>query len=434
MKKKFLFILAAGGWLCAHAGAALPASPVLAPYTGPRARGVDASTLSNKVMCGYQGWFNCEGDGANLGWTHWARHRGKPFGPGNVTVDLWPDLTGFGPGERFATGFKLSDGRPAEVFSSFKRETVLRHFDWMREYGLDGAFVQRFASGLGNPAVRNHRDTVLAHCREGAHRSGRAYAVMYDLSGLGAGQIERVVEDWRLLRSQMRPGEDAAYLKHRGRPLVAVWGVGFNDNRKYTLAECRQLVEFLKADGCSVMLGVPTGWRELNRDALPDAALPAVLQLADVLSPWTVGRYRTPKEAARHGERTWQPDLAWCRERRLDYLPVVFPGFSWHNLHGGPLDQIPRLQGQFLWSQFAAAQRAGARMIYVAMFDEVDEGTAIFKCVSEPPAGEGVKFLGYEGLPSDHYLRLTGLGAKMLRGEIPLADTPPGMAERPGHR
>ena len=44
----------------------------------------------------------------------------------------------------------------------------------------------------------------------------------------------------------------------------------------------------------------------------------------------------------------------------------------------------------------------GATMAYVAMFDEVDEGTAICKCAPQPPAG----FVGLEGLPSDHYLRL----------------------------
>lgn len=33
---------------------------------------VDASTLTGKVMCGYQGWFNCESDGAERGWVHWT--------------------------------------------------------------------------------------------------------------------------------------------------------------------------------------------------------------------------------------------------------------------------------------------------------------------------------------------------------------------------
>ena len=52
------------------------------------------------------------------------------------------------------------------------------------------------------------------------------------------------------------------------------------------------------------------------------------------------------------------------------------------------------------------------------MFDEVDEGTAIFKVTSSPPI-EG-HFVGYEGLPSDWYLRLVGEGARMLRKARPL--------------
>jgi hypothetical protein len=49
------------------------------------------------------------------------------------------------------------------------------------------------------------------------------------------------------------------------------------------------------------------------------------------------------------------------------------------------------------------------------MFDEVDEGTAIFKVTNSPPA-QG-HFVDYEGLPSDWYLRLVGEGGKMLRGQ-----------------
>jgi len=52
----------------------------------------------------------------------------------------------------------------------------------------------------------------------------------------------------------------------------------------------------------------------------------------------------------------------------------------------------------------------------VAMFDEVDEGTAIFKCVNEVPVGQASKFLGFEGLPSDFYLKLVGAGTKLMQG------------------
>ena len=375
-------------------------------------------------MCGYQGWFNCEGDGADRGWNHWTKGRGT-LAPGNAKIDLWPDVSELGADERFATGFRHADGKPAEVFSSFKRTTVLRHFEWMRDYGIDGAFVQRFVAGVRDPKSRRQNDTVLGHCREGAEKSGRAFVMMYDLSGLGANRIREVMDDWHSLRAEMHVTDSPAYLRHRGKPLVAVWGVGFSDDRKYTLAECRELVEFLKMDGCTVMLGVPTHWRELKNDAAKDPALHEVLKLADVVSPWTVGRYRDAAGVTRHGEKFLKPDLAWCAEAKLDYLPVVFPGFSWHNMYGAPLDAIPRRKGEFLWSQFAAAKRAGAEMIYVAMFDEVDEGTAIFKCTNDVPVGDKSQFVTYEGLPADFYLRLTGLGAKMLRGEIPLSDKIP---------
>lgn len=386
---------------------------------------MDTSTLTGKVLCGYQGWFNTEGDGADRGFVHWTKRRG-PLAPGNAKIDLWPDVSELSADERFATGFKHADGRAAEVFSSFKQATVFRHFQWMRDYGIDGAFVQRFPTDLRDAKGLRHGNSVLANCREGANRTGRAYAVMYDLSGLGAGQIQEVIADWRTLRSRMQVTDDPAYLRHRGRPLVAVWGIGFNDGRQYTLEDCRKLIGALKADGCSVMLGIPTGWRELNRDSVKDAILHEVIRLADVVSPWTVGRYRSPAEAEQHGTTTWQPDVAWCAARKIDYLPVVFPGFSWSNMHGKTFDEIPRRKGGFLWSQFVAAKRAGAGMIYVAMFDEVDEGTAIFKCTNDVPTGEGAKFLTYEGLPGDFYLRLTGNGAKLLRGELPATGEPPG--------
>ena len=399
----------------------------LKPYTGPSVKGVDTSTLSNKVMCGYQGWFNAEEDGAGRGWVHWSK-RGE-LAPGNAKVDYWPDVSELSAEERFATGFTNADGRVAEVFSSFKKATVLRHFQWMRDYGIDGAFVQRFIVDVQNPTGAHHVNTVLASCREGANRFGRAYAVMYDLSGLGPDSVAKVTNDWAALRTRMHVTEDPAYLRHRGRPLVAVWGVGFNDLRHYTLEDCRQIVEFLKRDGCSVMVGVPDGFRELNRDAVNDPALHEILKLADVVSPWSVGRYSSPAEVKRRVEPAWVSDVAWCAERKLDFLPVVFPGFSWFNMRGGKFDQIPRLKGEFLWSQFVAAKRAGARMIYVAMFDEVDEGTAIFKCANDVPVTGENRFLTYEGLPSDFYLNLCGQGGRMLRGELPVMEEVPKMGK-----
>jgi hypothetical protein len=61
----------------------------------------------------------------------------------------------------------------------------------------------------------------------------------------------------------------------------------------------------------------------------------------------------------------------------------------------------------------------GIRSVFVGMFDEVNEGTAIYKVANQTPVG--VNFVGLEGLPTDWYLRLTGLATRMIRGEIPLS-------------
>lgn len=392
----------------------------IADVSGPRGDSVvDASTLTGKVLCGYQGWFNCRGDGAQLGWTHWARDRNKPFAPGNVTVDLWPDVSELTASERFSTGFHHADGRVAEVFSSANSMTVARHFRWMREYGIDGVFLQRFANGLDQGRLQRHKDRVLDSVGQAAQREGRVYAVMYDLSGLRAGQVDRVREDWQRLQTERKLTLQSPYLHHNGKPLVAIWGIGFSDDRQYSLEECMELVRSLRDAGCAVMLGVPSWWREGRRDATDDPLLRDVIALSDIVSPWSVGRYRTPEQARRHGEVLWKNDHQWCQTHGLALLPVAFPGFSWHNLHGDEIDLIPRRKGEFFLSQIRAARKAGCEMLYVAMFDEVDEGTAVFKCTSNPPVGEDVRFLDHEGLPSDYYLRLTGLAGRILRGEVP---------------
>ena len=303
----------------------------------------------------------------------------------------------------------------------------------MKEHGIDGAFAQRFGSSLRSARMRRARDRVLANVRAGANEHGRAWALMYDLSGLRAGEIEGVVvKDFRRLHAE-GVFDDPRYLHHEGKPLVAVWGVGFDDGRAYTLAECAALVDLLhddpKVGGNAVMLGLPHGFREGNRDAIAAPELQQLAARAEVVSPWAVGRYRDLDGVQRNQHRILEPDLAWCRERGVTYLPVVFPGFSWHNLKHGPdrnapLDQIPRLGGRFLWQQALAARRAGATTVYVAMFDEVDEGTAIFKVAPSPPVGAS-PFVSFGSLPTDHYLWLTGEVARMLRGEPPASDQLP---------
>jgi len=394
---------------------------------------VDTSTLTGKVVCGYQGWFSAPGDGSGRDWFHYGETH-RLFAPGHCTFDLWPDVSELDADEKYPTPFKHRDGSVAYVFSPYNPRTVLRHFKWMQDYGIDGVFLQRFGEDLKSAAGLNHNNVVAANVRAGANQHGRAWAMMYDLSGLQAGEVQKfVADDWKVQVGRMKITGDKAYLRHRGKPVVAVWGIGFNDGRKYSLDECETLIRFLKADptygGNTVMVGVPAWWRTLDRDAVHDPKLHEIIRLADIVSPWNVGRYHDVDSATRHATNTIHADLLWCEANGKDYLPVIFPGFSWHNLmktrgRTEPGNQIPRRKGNFLWTQAVANRNAGASMFYVAMFDEIDEGTAIFKCTDDPPVGES-PFVTMEGLPSDNYLWLTGQIGKMLRNEIPPSDTLP---------
>ena len=381
------------------------------------ARGPLHPTLNRTVMVGYQGWFRTPGDGTGLNWTHYLQGRRDDFSPGHLVIDFWPDVSELGPDEKFATPLKHPDGGTAYVFSSHHPQTVDRHFRWMQDYGIDGAFVQRFAAPIiaaDEPARLRLRavDDVLRYARAGAERHGRSFVVMYDLSGLAAGKIEGVMRDWRHLVDDLRIRDSAAYQYHRDKPLVAVWGIGFNDGRAYTLAETGQLIEFLKNDpvygGNTVMLGIPTWWRQQTDDAVRDPRLHEVLAKADILSPWTPGRYSDLAGVRLHAERCWGPDRAWCGQHGLDYLPVVFPGFSWRNLKNVD-NGIDRADGRFLWEQYRLLLNSGNSMIYQAMFDEMNEGTQIFKTSNHPPPGH--RFLTYAPLPPDYYLWLVGTAA-----------------------
>jgi hypothetical protein len=57
----------------------------------------------------------------------------------------------------------------------------------MAEYGIDGVFLQRFASECdvetGSEGIRRIRDEVGDRVREAAEKEGRVFAIMYITRG-----------------------------------------------------------------------------------------------------------------------------------------------------------------------------------------------------------------------------------------------------------
>lgn len=388
-----------------------------------RAQVVDSSGLRGKVLCGYQGWFRCPGDAAELGWIHWSRDPNR-LAPDSLTFEMWPDLTEFPASGRFpAPGFTGEDGGPAYLFSSADPGTVRRHFEWMRQYGLDGVWLQHFAVDLpGGPARERYasRSKVLENVRQAARGTGRVWALAFDIAGMPSEKIVEVVTaEWRRL-VDAGVMADERYVHEGGKPVVQVWGFYYkNAGNAMTPAVGNALIDFFKKPGphqAYLIGGGDWDWR-----SNPDPAWQAMFRRFDAFSPWNVGNYSRDAEGIVHAATdSWAEDQKECARAGMRWLPVIYPGFSWDNLQKKPpgSTEIPRRGGDFLWEQFHKLSALGADSACLAMFDEVDEGTAVFKVTSHPP--REAHFLTFGDKPSDWYLRLTGEGTRLLRTKTPV--------------
>lgn len=312
-------------------------------------------SIRNLVMAGYQGWFNTPEDGAGLGWKHFEKE--KEFKPGKCTIDLWPDVSEYE--KTYETAFKLPDETPAKVFSSYDASTTDLHFKWMKQYGIDGVFMQRFVVSIRNQKGKDNYNKILNNAVLSAEKYDRAICLMYDLSGMEAGEEDILIRDWKELceKYKLVSRNNNHYVYHHGKPLVAVWGIGFNDRRKYGYEQVKKIIDFLKSEGCSILVGVPTHWRTLTIDAVSDTRLLELVKQADIVHPWLVGRF--DNNTYEPYRKSIEEDIKWCKANGKDYMPVLFPGFSWHNMKkDAPQNMIPRLGGRFFWKQVKEIGRA----------------------------------------------------------------------------
>ena len=395
--------------------------------------------LDYKVMMGYQGWFLAPGDGSatNNPWNHWFKSGTTPDAA-NLSVDMWPDMSEYT--DKFNTNMTYADGSNAQLFSSYSLSTTRKHFEWMKDYNVHGIYLQRFLSAVELQTSGSFRakNKVLENVITSAAEYNRKYAVMYDVSGVtDATMYAKIVADWQYLVDTYDILNKPEYVRQNGKPVVAIWGIGFKD-RGLTTATSQAIIDYFQINAAPqyrayVMGGVPEGWRTRSGASETGVGWTAVYNSLDMISPWSVGRYSTNSGADSFKTNNIVPDLAACNTNTIDYMPVIWPGFSWSNLQvTAPLNDIKRNGGQFYWRQAYNAVQAGVKFIYVAMFDEVDEGTAMFKITDKKAklpveAQDRLVSLDIDGfnLPSDRYLQLADQTQKMLDGTISLTSVIP---------
>ncbi|HEY1163633.1 MAG TPA: lectin [Chitinophaga sp.] len=381
--------------------------------------GVLASPVGDvvgKVTVGYQGWFACVGDGSPINaWWHWTQNWGQAPSATNNGIKSWPDVRDYT--NTFATGWaNLNNGQQARLFSSFSDQSVNVHFQWMQQFGIDCAALQRFnPNGTEGPI----RDAITAKVRTAAETYGRKFYIMYDVSGWNNMQSE-IKTDWT---NKMKAyTASSAYAKQNGKPVVCIWGFGFNDNNhNFTAAACLDVINWFKGQGCYVIGGIPTWWRTAPADADSRQGFLDVYRAFNMISPWMVGRIGDANGSDWFYNNVNIGDQDFCNQNGIDYQPCVLPG---------DLQERQRAHGDFMWRQFYNMVRLSAQGIYISMFDEYNEGNQIAKTAESAawiPAGSNFFALDEDGVAcsADYYLRLTGDGGRMLKGQIGLTATRP---------
>jgi len=367
-----------------------------------------------KISVGYQGWFACIGDGAPInGWWHWSSNWSQAPSPSNNAIKAWPDMREYTKTYPTAYG-NLGGGAAATLFSSYDQSTVNLHFTWMQQYGIDTAALQRFNP---NTAEGPTRDAMAQRVRTAAETYGRKFYIMYDVTGWTAMQSQ-IKTDWTSKMSAHTAS--SAYARQNGKPVVCIWGFGFNDaNHNFTAAACLDVINWFKSQGCYVIGGVPREWRTGVGGSR--AGFIGTYHALNMISPWMVGAIGNANDSNNAYNQFTVPDQADCNANGIDYQPCVLPG---------DVSGRQRAHGDFMWRQFYNMVHAGVQGIYISMYDEYGEGNQIAKTAensTQQPSNSGLLALNEDGTAcsSDYYLRLTGDGGRMLKGQIALTATRP---------
>lgn len=402
---------------------ALLAAQIVSAYAAPIEAQLDKPLqLKRAHIAGYQGWFRCPDDDPRKRWTRWFRYESSTLIP---TVDMWPDLSEVAEEDKCDTGLRDLAGEKIWAFSSLNKNISRLHARWAYQYNIDGFAIQRFVSYLTDGNRLNQFDIVLQNMRESLSFYKRGYFMMYDISGGKDGWQDLILNDIRRL-SSIGVFSDKNYMHHESFPVIAIWGFGV-PGRPNNTEQMTSMIQALKSGEVggikfSLLGGVGYRFRSLISHPNEGRNWEKLFKSLDIISPWYVGAVNNTKNLALFGRDHLEGDKQWAYNNNVEFMYTIFPGFSWTNLkaHRSPENQIPRDCGGFYSKQIELASEKGIEMIFTAMFDELDEATAIMKVISRSnSAPVGIKSITMDEdgcvLPSDTYLQISSRVNSILK-------------------
>jgi len=248
--------------------------------------------------------------------------------------------------------------------------------------------------------------------------------MMYDMSG-SYHSDDIIKSDWKHYVAKYT--SNPQYLREHGRPVVAIFGLGLDSHAKYLSAkDSLSLIHYLQSEGLYVIGSGAYSWRGGHDQA---SGYDSVNAAFDAIMPWSVGRYNSVKDF--HGESSRiDEDVKVTHGRNQDYAPIAFPGYSYRKNH--KFNKIKRYAGQFFQAQIDKyLSTAHVTFYYIAMWDEVQEGTAIYKTAANQAESAAPKgcFISCDmegtSCSGDHYLKMAGQFAAKAHKRPTPAPTPP---------
>ncbi|KAI1387107.1 uncharacterized protein F4822DRAFT_273740 [Hypoxylon trugodes] len=379
-----------------------------AQYEAREVLGIDTSTLNGKLFVGYQAWFRKPFE--DNGNSHWTTDTPTPE-VGHVGVDMIPNITGYPPECLFDTNFTLPDGEATKFYTNDCEGVVDLHFKMMADAGISGAFIQRFYGYINE--ANGGWINILNYVKTAAEKYGRGFVIEYDLNGASTTSTNVTETFLADLGSLGSLTSSSAYVHHNGKPVLEIWGFGIVT--EVSVDDGIAIVTALKNAGWYVILGVQQAWHaELAADQ-PGGYGP-VYRLADMIQPWTVGAYGFDNYDDFHDGRQAVEDANALRDLGIESSIVVWPGGSSSNANPNEaFDHFPRFNGTFYQKQLDGAVNLKPSFVFGAMFDEVNEGTAVLPVLRNRELPTNQRFLGIDDdMEPDYYLKMAGDAASKL--------------------